>query len=351
MAFSGSINRGLSNVRRRDLLVAAATSGLAALLLKKPGWASLLAEGAQAVTQWPVTCRDVMLKQTEQPDCWAAMAAYGVDGVESDIGDDLRLPSLYYGDRVFSVADAQSRQELMAALDAAKKRITAFCMHNRFEERPEFELEWCTKVATIAKEMGVPAIRIDVVPRRMPRDEFLPFAVNLLRKIVDATDATGVKFAIENHGNTTNDPAFLDAVFEGVASPRLGLTLDTGNFYWFGHPLSRLYEIYERFAGRAFHTHCKSIAYPPEMRDKERPMGWEYQKYHCPIDQGDIDFAKVIAILRKAGYSNDLCIENEGLGRLNAEQAIQTVRKEVQMLRNLQSAITQDGRFLPVARA
>lgn len=349
MVFSEKSSGGLSNLSRRDMLVAA-TSGLAVLALRQPAWASLLTEESHPAPQWPVTCRDVMLKRTEQPDCWAAMAAYGVDGVESDITDDLRLPSLYYGDGTFSVADSASREGLMAALDKAQKRITAFCMHNRFEERPEFELEWCTKVAAIAKEMGVPAVRIDVVPRRMPREQFLPFAVNLLRKIIDATEATGVKFAIENHGNTTNDPAFLDAVFEGVGSSRLGLTLDTGNFYWYGHPLSRLYEIYERFASRAFHTHCKSIAYPADMRDQQRPMGWEYQKYHCPIDQGDIDFAKVIAILRKANYSNDLCIENEALGRLNADQAIQTVRKEVQMLRNLQSAVTQDGRFLPVAR-
>ncbi|MGQ9504017.1 MAG: sugar phosphate isomerase/epimerase family protein [Thermogutta sp.] len=350
MAFSATSDRALLNLRRRDMLKTTGISALALLVGETCPWASALAQGPERPAQWPVTCRDVMLKRTEQPDCWAAMAAYGVDGVESDISDDLRLPSLYQGDRVFSVADEKDRQELKTALDTAKKRITAFCMHNRFEERPEFELEWCTKVAAAAKDLGVPAVRIDVVPRRLPREEFLSFAVNLLRKIMDATETTGIKFAIENHGNTTNDPAFLDAVFDGVGSPRLGLTLDTGNFYWFGHPLSRLYEIYERFASRAFHTHCKSIGYPPEMRDKERPMGWEYQKYHCPIDQGDIDFAKVIAILRKAGYCNDLCIENEGLGRLSAEQAIETVRKEVQLLRNLQSAVTQEGRFLPVAR-
>jgi len=346
-----SSEQGSYTFSRRNMLLASGAVGLGLVAGKSPAFSALLAEGAQGTAQWPVTCRDVMLKRTGEPDCWAAMAAYNVDGVESDITDDLRLPSLYQGDRVFSVAEPQSRQELKAALEAAKKRITAFCMHNRFEERPEFELEWCKKVAVAAKELGVPAIRIDVVPRRMPRTEFLPFAVNLLRKIVDATEDTGVKFAVENHGNTTNDPTFLDALFEGVGSPRLGLTLATGNFYWFGHPLSRLYEIYERFAHRAYHTHCKSIQYPADMRDKERPMGWEYQKYHCPIDQGDIDFAKVIGILRKAGYSNDLCIENEGLGRLSAEEAVQTVRKEAQLLRNLQSAITQEGRFMPVARA
>ena len=75
-------------------------------------------------------------------------------------------------------------------------------------------------------------------------------------------------------------------LFAGVGSKRLGLTLDTGNFYWYGHPLSKVYELYEMFASRVFHTHCKSIGYPAEEREKQRPMGWQYVKYHGPIYSG-----------------------------------------------------------------
>ena len=110
-----------------------------------------------------------------------------------------------------------------------------------------------------------------------------------------ATADTGVRFGIENHGNTTNDPEFLAALFDGVGSKRLGLTLDTGNFYWFGHPLSKLYGLYEQFAPRAFHTHCKSIRYPEDDRERQRPMGWKYGEYNGPIYDGDIDFGRVVA--------------------------------------------------------
>lgn len=296
---------------------------------------SFLLSSIQPSTRWPVTCRDVMLKRSGAPDCWSAMNSYGVDGVESDITDDLTLPSLYGLDSPPSVGTAEKRAELAAALEKAGKKITAFCMHNRFEERPDFEVEWCTRVAQAAKELKVPVIRIDVVPRKMPRPEFLEFAAKVLRRVIAATEATGVRFGIENHGNTTNDPEFLDALFSQVDSPRLGLTLDTANFYWYGHPLSHLYEIYEHFAPRVFHTHCKSINYPPEERERKRPMGWEYAKYHCPVNKGDIDFTKVVAILKKAGYQNDLCIENEGLGKLSAEEATATVRQEVAYLRGI----------------
>ena len=288
---------------------------------------------------WPVTCRDAMLRRSGAADCWTAMRLYGVDGVESDITDDLTLPNLYGADSPLSVATPEDRDRVCAALEKAGKKITAFCMHNRFDERPEFEVQWCLRAAEAARELGVPAIRIDVVPRKIPREEFLPFAVEVLRKVMAATEKTGIRFAVENHGNTTNNPEFLDALFSQVGSPRLGLTLDTGNFYWFGHPLSHLYEIYEHFAPRVFHTHCKSINYPPEEREKQRPMGWEYSKYHCPIYQGDIDFGRVLAILKKANYSNDLCIENEMLGRLSAEEAVKTVSQEVIFLRKKQAEI------------
>ena len=57
----------------------------------------------------------------------------------------------------------------------------------------------------------------------------------MMKQIIEATEATGVGLGIENHGKTTNNPEFTGPLFDRVGSDRLGLTLDTGNFYWFGH--------------------------------------------------------------------------------------------------------------------
>lgn len=321
---------------RRRFVALGTAGGAAGIWAFKSSRASFMVQVQPSGQMWPVTCRDVMLRRSGAKDCWEAMELYGVDGVESDITDELTLPALFDEGQTYSLATPEERNRLRAALEKSGKKITALCMHNRFEQRPEFEIEWCTKVAEAAAELTIPAVRIDVVPAKMRREEFLPFVSDILKRVIAATESTGIKFAIENHGNTTNDPEFLDALFARVDSPRLGLTLDTGNFYWFGHPLSRLYDIYEHFASRVFHTHCKSINYPPEEREKQRPMGWEYAKYHSPINKGDIDFRRVLAILKAAGYQNDLCIENEGLGNLSAEQAIATVQKEVAYLREIQ---------------
>jgi sugar phosphate isomerase/epimerase len=291
---------------------------------------------------WVVACRDNLLKTTKQPDSWSAMKELGVAGVEVEVNPDLACPGLYGPATGYSLAtDADIR---LLRDDLARNRlvITAFLMNNRFDERLEDELEWMKKVASAAQELNVKVIRIDVVPRRTPAEKFLPFAVRACRQLCDIVGGTSICYGIENHGSITNDPEFLRGLFDGVGSPHLGLTLDTANFYWYGHPLDRLYEIFERFASRVFHTHCKSIRFPEDKKNVQRPMGWEYGKYAAPIYEGDIDFARVAAILRKAGYSGDLCLENESLGKYPDEQHAEILKKEVALLGRLSRRQTGD---------
>jgi sugar phosphate isomerase/epimerase len=319
-------------VTRRGFIVGAGClSGGAALGL----WSSRSAAADKLPAAWPVTCRDAMLRLTDEKDCWAALHAVGAEGVEAEIAPNLALPGLFHPTIKYTAATAAGRERLAADAKAAGQRITAFCMMNRFDERPEMEIEWCGAAARAAQAMGVPAIRIDVAPVKLARPEFLKLAVAALSKIMAATEPTGVAFGIENHGTTTNDPAVLKSLFEQVGSKRLGLTLDTGNFYWFGHPLSKLYELYEAFAPRVFHTHCKSIHYPAGEREKQRPVGWKYGEYACPLGEGDIDFARVAAILRKAGYRNDLCIEDESIHcrKLSAKEATRQLTGQVRLLK------------------
>jgi sugar phosphate isomerase/epimerase len=177
------------------------------------------------------------------------------------------------------------------------------------------------------------------VPRKLKGDEFEKFAIEICKRIIDATADSGVRLGIENHGRTSNNTEFLERLFAGVGSDRLGLTLDTANFYWYGYRLSDLYGIYKKFARRAFHTHCKNIAYPGDFRDARRPMGWKYGEYNCPIDKGDIDFTRVVAILREANYRGDLCIENESLGKFPKEKRGAILAREAAFLRKIAAKI------------
>jgi hypothetical protein len=175
-------------------------------LLAGAGAASLVARsglGDEKRRTLPVGCRDANLRETRHKDCWSAMRSIGAEVVEATVADDLALPGLFHPTRKYSAATPAGIDQLAADAKAAACRISALCTFNRFAERPDFELQWCSKAARAAKALGIRVIRIDVVPQRLSRAEFLPLAVKTLKRLIKATDDTGVSFAVENHGTTT----------------------------------------------------------------------------------------------------------------------------------------------------
>ena len=106
--------------------------------------------------------------------------------------------------------------------------------------------------------------------------------------------------------------------------------MDTGNFYWRGYPLSEVYGILRILAPYTKHTHLKNIKYPEDQREITREAGWEYGTYVSPLDEGDIDHAKVLELLAEAGYDEDICIEDESLGHCKTpEERIAVLERDV----------------------
>lgn len=301
------------------------------------GWSALAgpALGGEK-PRWPVGCRDAHLQHAGTADCWSAVRLLGAEALEVNVAPNLDCPGLFHPNRKYSLATDAGRQTLAADLAGSGSRIAAFMMANRLDERLEEELEWTRRLVKAASRLGVEVIRIDVVPRKLRGDAFLTFAIEACRKLCALAADTPIRYGVENHGQITNDPAFLEKLFAGVGSAKLGMTLDVANFYWWGHPLSEVYAIYERFAPRAFHTHCKSIRYPEDKRNIKREMGWEYAKYNCPIHEGDIDFKRVIEILRRANYQGDLCVEDESLGKFPQAERAEVLKQQLRYLKDLQ---------------
>jgi sugar phosphate isomerase/epimerase len=291
---------------------------------------------APAGTKWPVGCRDLHLKVAGKPDSWSCMKALGAEGTEVHVALDLSCVSLFHPERKYTVANGEGVRALKDDLAASGCRITAFMMSNQFDERLDRELESARGLVKAAQQLGVDVIRIDVVPRKLTGDQFLPFAIDTGKRLCAIAQDTPVRFGVENHGNITNNPEFLEKLFDGVGSDKLGLTLDCANFYWWGLPLKDLYPTYEKFAPRVVHTHCKSIRYPDDQKNVRRRIGWEYGKYNCPIYEGDLDFKRIVAILRKANYRGDLCVEDESLGKFPLNEQADILRKEIALLKGLE---------------
>lgn len=237
----------------------------------------------------------------------------------------------------FKLTDPADLAELQAQAKANNIRIAALCMGNNFNAPDkEEEIAWAVRTVQAAQKLGAPAVRIDAImsgERDLPLEERQRLVAEAVKKILAATEDTGVDLGIENHGFQGNDPAFVQGTLDAVGSPRLGLTLDSGNFYWRGWPLSKVYEIFTQFAPVVKHTHIKNIAYPPELRETMREIGYEYGKYVSPIHEGDIDHTRYFAALRAAGYDRDLCLEDESLGKYSVEERKANLRAAADFFR------------------
>lgn len=285
-----------------------------------------------------VAIRDAMVSAAAgDRDFFEVLREIGAAAVEIEVGFDYFRPQLRQGGGAeHSLVYDAHVGSLRRWLDDQGVRPSALLVNTDFSgPQADAHVRWAVRVVEIARQLGAPVVRIDPLTRdkAVSADEARDNFIRRVARVLEETAGSGVDLGVENHGPFANDPAFLDAVFDAVPDPRLGMTLDTGNFYWFGYPLSELYRLLERYAPRAKHTHVKNINYPADLAESRRPVGLEYARYCCALDEGNIDLRRVVRILRSAGYDRDLCVENESLGKVPPDQKVDVLRRDVRAAR------------------
>jgi sugar phosphate isomerase/epimerase len=245
------------------------------------------------------------------------MRHLGADAVEIALEHDYSVCAMDSKQRVVLASDDDVRA-YKRHLDGLGIRGTAFLTACDFSANDfESNVRWVTRSIELADILGMPAVRIDSAMRRERELDFgarVELFAKGLGAALERTRGSKAALGIENHGYQGNNLAFQLNVYKTVGSDRLGSTMDTGNFYWRGYPLSEVYGILTILAPYTKHTHLKNIKYPPEKREIMREAGWKYDEYVAPLDEGDIDHFKVARILKNAGYKGDLCLEDESLG-------------------------------------
>ena len=58
-----------------------------------------------------------------------------------------------------------------------------------------------------------------------------------------------------------------------------------------------------------------------------------FRSFRAPLPDGDIEMARVVAILRECGYDGALCIEDESLGKFPVEERPGVLRRDIACLR------------------
>ena len=287
--------------------------------------------------------RDCMVMMDEFASPVDGMRHLGVDACEIALSDAREVCAMDSRKNIVIASDDDARA-YKKHLDALGIRGTAFLTACDFSAgEMESNVRWIARAIELAHLLGMPAVRID---SHMDRERELDFGARVeifaqgLGAALERTKGLDVALGIENHGYQGNNLAFQLNVYRAVGSDRLGSTMDTGNFYWRGYPLSEVYGILTILAPYTKHTHLKNIKYPPEKREIMREAGWEYDTYVAPLDEGDIDHAKVIRILHDAGYPGDVCIEDESLGHYKpGPERIAVLERDVAHVKSIIKAV------------
>ncbi len=108
--------------------------------------------------------------------------------------------------------------------------------------------------------------------------------------LLDYAKDTGVSVLIENHGGLSSDPEWLVSVMELVNSPMVGTLPDFGNF----RPEFDRYDGVEKLMSHAKAVSAKCYDFGPDGRETK------------------IDFARMMRIVKDAGYDGYVGVEFEG---------------------------------------
>jgi sugar phosphate isomerase/epimerase len=204
-----------------------------------------------------------------------------------------------------SEADYETARALLADAGIAATSLGGYCDFaqaddDALEEQIAGFVGYCQRAA----RLGIPIVRAfagDVKQGHTLADfegRIVEAYIELIRRIGDLPVAIG----IENHGRLANDGHFLHRLIETVASPKLGMTIDTGNFYWAGHPPERADAFIELLAPYTLNVHVKDVAY----RDGKPTF--------VPAGRGVVDVPRLYALLERSGYTGAIVSEYEGKG-------------------------------------
>ncbi len=292
-----------------------------------------------------IAIRDAMLEPFDTP--LAGCEHLKVKSVEIELTRDFEVLAMDRNEKIV-LKDHQAVAAYRAHLDKLGIHGCSFLTACDFSVgNPAENAAWIARALDYAEIMGMDNIRIDsFMSREMELDfgERVAIFSEGLKAALDSAETRQVNMGIENHGFQGNNLTFLLMVFKRVDSELLGLTMDTGNFYWRGYPLSEVYGILELLAPYTKHTHLKNINYPEDKREIAREGGWEYVTYVSPLDEGDIDHARVLKLLHAVGYDGDICIEDESLMKLdNNEDKIKVLERDVAHVQACINAATYMG--------
>ena len=206
-------------------------------------------------------------------------------------------------------------QKLKARAHILGMTLMGFSTHQGFlypdaTER-QANVERTIRQVEMASAMGIPTMRINTgrwgtsesfsalmdnqgiepVPDGLTEDQGFEWVIDSIEKILPAAERHGVVLGLENHWGLGRTAAGVLRIVEAIDSPWLQITLDTGNFFE------------DRF--EQLQTMAASDIPITLVQAKTYFGGGRWYTL-------DIDYARIAAMLRDAGYQGWISLEFEG---------------------------------------
>ncbi len=198
----------------------------------------------------------------------------------------------------------------MATLDASKR-----------QEAVENHYKW----VEAAKFLGCHSIRVNCFGIGTA-EEVAKAGTDGLRKLSEFAQPLGINVIVENHGGYSSDGKWLSAVIRGVGLPNCGTLPDFGNFcvrrekgdMW----ESPCVEMYDRYLG------------VEELMPFAKGVSAKSNNFDADGNCIETDYAKMLPIVKAAGYKGYIGIEYEG-SELSEAEGIRATKRLLEKVASL----------------
>ncbi len=249
-----------------------------------------------AYSYWEALTRKTM----SLPDFIQTCADMGLDGVE--------LTGYYFPDTSRATLNSLKRHCFRLGL-----AISGTAMRNRYgypdPEQRRAEVEKTKEWITIAQALGAPFLRVfaDHIPEGVSEEQAYRWHIECFEQVLPYAEAQGVVLGLETHWGLTADAERTLRFVRDLKSDYFGILLDGANFR------ENHYKQMEMLAPYTVSVHAKT--HTRNTRDE-----WI-----------ELDYERVMGILKNAGYRGYLAIEYEYTDP--PEKAIPRFAKELLALR------------------
>jgi L-ribulose-5-phosphate 3-epimerase len=199
--------------------------------------------------------------------------------------------------------DYQRVLRQLAEANIVATSLGGYCDFAQLDDNAlEAEVAGLTVYCERAAHLGIPVVRAFAGDTKegLSLADVKARITEAFTEVMRRVQGLDVIVGIENHGHLANDGMFLRKVIETVASPKLGMTIDTGNFYDVGHTPKQVDRFIQLLAPYVVNVHVKDVTC------REGKIAF------VPAGRGIVNVARLFALLEGVGYEAAIISEYEG---------------------------------------